>query len=208
MTDSDPLDGTVRMNNAKRITNTLIAVNEKRPRLRRFIEKMSVRYGGHRHKEIERFIKFAFVGVVGTIVDLGMTNLLMKYVFHVTKDDPGAPVLIASTIGFTLAVINNFIWNRYWTYPDSRSHPIMTQLGQFFLVNLGGLLIRIVIVVILSPQLSFLIGSLPHTLLQSLSITKDVQAILGGESAILASIVVVMLWNFFVNRYWTYNDVK
>jgi putative flippase GtrA len=208
MADSDPLDGTVRMNNAKRITNTLTAVNEKRPRLRRFIGKVSIKYGGHRHKELERFIKFAFVGLVGTVVDLGTTNFLMKTVFHVTKDDPGVPVLIASTIGFILAVVNNFIWNRYWTYPDSRSHPIMTQLGQFFLVNLGGLIIRVLIVILLSPQLSLLIGSLPHTLLQSLSITKDVQAIIGGETAILSSIVVVMLWNFFVNRYWTYNDVK
>src|SRR5689334_18932540 len=125
------------------VSDVFSNVFAKRPRLRNFIRRVALRYGGHRHLEVERFLKFAFVGVIGTLIDLGISNILMKSVFHVSKENAGTPVLIASTIGFTIAVINNFIWNRYWTYPDSRSHPLTLQLGQFFLVNIGGLIIRV-----------------------------------------------------------------
>src|SRR5215218_1573888 len=112
------------------VSDVFSSVVSRRPRLRNFIRRIAVRYGGHRHLEVERFLKFAFVGVIGTILDLTLSNILMKFVFHVSKENAGTPVLIASTLGFGVAVINNFIWNRYWTYPDSRSHPISLQLGQ------------------------------------------------------------------------------
>jgi putative flippase GtrA len=188
--------------------NTLSIILARRPRLRLLIQRISVRYGGHRHKEVERFLKFVFVGVVGTVIDLGITNILMKFVFHVGKDNAGPAILWASTIGFTIAVVNNFIWNRYWTYPDSRSHPIALQLTQFFAVNIVGLLIRAAIVGLLSVPFAVLIGQLPESFLKGFSISRDAEALLGGDMALLASIGVVMLWNFFVNRYWTYNDVK
>ena len=188
-------------------TNVVSSIISRRPRLRPLITRISIRYGGHRHKELERFIKFAFVGVIGTMVDLGISTLLMRFVFHVSRESTG-PVLIASSIGFTIAVINNFIWNRYWTYPDSRSHPIGVQLGQFFAVNIVGLLIRAVIVGLLSLPFTSLIAALPENWLKILSISRDGEALLGGDMALIASVGVVMLWNFFVNRYWTYNDVK
>jgi putative flippase GtrA len=202
--DSEQTDGDKLMAVSGVFSNVL----SRRPRLRNFIHRIAVRYGGHRHIEVERFIKFAFVGLIGTVVDLGLSNILMKFVFHVSKENAGTPVLIASTIGFTVAVINNFIWNRFWTYPDSRSHPIALQLGQFFLVNIGGLLIRIVILSLLTVPFAALIGTLPQSMLNSLSLSKDTQALLGGDMALLSSITVVMMWNFFINRYWTYNDVK
>jgi putative flippase GtrA len=31
--------------------------------------------------------------------------------------------------------------------------------------------------------------------------------IVGNNAALATAIIVVMLWNFIVNRYWTYNDV-
>ena len=31
---------------------------------------------------------------------------------------------------------------------------------------------------------------------------------LGENAALAVSVVVVMFWNFFANRYWTYNDVE
>jgi putative flippase GtrA len=202
--DTEQTDG----ENLMAVSGVFSNVLSRRPRLRKFINRVAVRYGGHRHIEVERFLKFAFVGIVGTIVDLGLTNILMTFVFHVSKENAGTPVLIASTIGFIAAVSNNFIWNRYWTYPDSRSHPIAVQLGQFFLVNLGGLLIRIVIISVLTVPFAALIGQLPQSLLNSLSLSKDTQALIGGDMALLASVSVVMMWNFFINRYWTYNDVK
>ena len=79
-------------------------------------------------KERNRFLKFAVVGLIGFFVDAGVFNLC-RSVFLIQPE-------IASAISFSVAVISNFLFNRFWTYPDSRSKPIRTQMGQFFAVNL------------------------------------------------------------------------
>jgi putative flippase GtrA len=67
-------------------------------------------------RERTRFFRFALVGFMGAVVDFGVMNLLSQ-VFKV-------PLVIAGTISFIAAIISNFTWNRYWTYPDSRSKPL------------------------------------------------------------------------------------
>ena len=69
------------------------------------------------------------VGAFGAVIDFGVMNLLT----HFTD----ISLVYAGTISFICAVISNFIWNRYWTYPESRSRPLVSQLGMFFLVNTG-----------------------------------------------------------------------
>ncbi|MBP8165276.1 MAG: GtrA family protein, partial [Anaerolineales bacterium] len=96
-------------------------------------------------KERNRFFKFALVGTLGAAIDFGVMNLLS----HFTSMD----LVYAGTISFTCAVLSNFIWNRFWTYPESRSRPILNQLGMFFLVNLAGIAIRIPILHYLEPPL-------------------------------------------------------
>jgi len=189
-------------------TTSVMDILARRPRLRPLIHRVSVRIAGEKHKELERFIKFAIVGVIGTVIDLGISNVLMKFVFHVSKESGSTPVLIASMIGFTIAVCSNFIWNRYWTYPDSRSYSVWRQLVQFFAVNIVGLLIRGVVVGLLATPFTVLLGQLSETTLKGMKLSPDTVAQLGGNGAILVSIGIVLIWNFFVNRYWTYNDVK
>ena len=144
-------------------------------------------------KERTRFIKFAVVGAIGSVVDIGVMNLLTQ-VFHFQ-------LVIAGSISFVCAVTNNFIGNRYWTYPDSRSKPIYHQLGMFFVVNAIGIAIRIPILKYLEPPLARLFESMAH-------ISYDVADALAKNATLILAIGVVMLWNFFVNRYWTYNDVE
>ena len=144
-------------------------------------------------KERTRFIKFAVVGAIGSVVDIGVMNLLTQ-VFHFQ-------LVIAGSISFVCAVTNNFIGNRYWTYPDSRSKPIHHQLGMFFVVNAIGIAIRIPILKYLEPPLARLFESIAH-------ISYDVADALAKNATLILAIGVVMLWNFFVNRYWTYNDVE
>ena len=143
--------------------------------------------------ERTRFLKFLVVGIIGAVVDFGVMNLL-TYLFAM-------PLVFAGTISFICAVISNFIWNRYWTYPDSRSRPITRQLAMFFLVNIAGVAIRIPILHFMEPVfLSFISRfSLPAPL------TGDV---LAKNLTLALAVFVVLLWNFFVNRYWTYNDVS
>ena len=142
--------------------------------------------------ERTRFLKFMVVGAFGALVDFGIANLLTHFL--------DMPLVYAGTISFICAVVSNFIWNRYWTYPESRSRAVHHQLGMFFAVNLAGAAIRIPILHFLEPPLL--------RFFQSLRLNATLTPEFLARNATLATAVgIVMLWNFFVNRYWTYNDV-
>ena len=87
---------------------------------------------GMNPKEAERFLKFMVVGLVGAVVDFGSYNILLTVFERTNLAESDWVTTIAGTISFTLAIISNFIWNRYWTYPDSRGKKIFTQFVQFF----------------------------------------------------------------------------
>jgi putative flippase GtrA len=142
-------------------------------------------------QERTRFLKFMAVGVFGAVIDFGIMNLFSKLF--------GLALVWAGTISFICAIVSNFIWNRYWTYPDSRSRPMTRQLVMFFTVNIAGLAIRLPILHYLEPPMDRLFGQL------SLHIFSPV--FLGKNFTLAVAVGVVMLWNFFINRYWTYNDV-
>jgi putative flippase GtrA len=160
------------------------------------------------NKEIERFLKFAVVGVIGASIDSGTFNLLrtMAWLEAVQIHLPNGQILSreveAGTIAFLFAVTSNFIWNRYWTYPDSRSKSIFSQMATFFGINMIGLFIRVLVLQFASTPLS----NLAHSIIPSL--TASTGAGIGANAAWAISVIIVMFWNFFVNRYWTYNDVK
>ena len=145
-------------------------------------------------RERTRFLRFAVVGMIGAVIDFGVANVLV-YVFF-------APLVIAGTISFISAILSNFFWNRYWTYPDSRSKPIAQQLIQFAVVNGMGLTIRIPILRWLEPVLYRLFSRLP------LSLPVFSPDVLAKNLTLAIAVLIVMFWNFFVNRYWTYSDVE
>jgi putative flippase GtrA len=146
-------------------------------------------------QERTRFFRFAAVGIVGAVVDFGTFNLLTT--------SAGLTAVVASVISFIAAIINNFIWNRYWTYPDSRSKPIGRQLVQFSFVSILGLLIRTPIIAILEPLFFRIFSSLAF-----LPIGFFTAEFLANNLALAIAVIVVMFWNFFINRYWTYNDIS
>jgi putative flippase GtrA len=142
-------------------------------------------------KEGGRFAKFMVVGAFGFLVDAG-TLFTFTSLLHF-------PDLVAQVFSFTAAIISNFTWNRYWTYPDSRTKPIRRQLVQFTLVNLAGLAIRtFIFATVLEPY---------RRLAASQTLVKIAPADLARYAALATAVCFVLLWNFFVNRYWTYNDV-
>ncbi|MCS6870384.1 MAG: GtrA family protein [Anaerolineae bacterium] len=171
------------------------------------IRRISIRFGGSKPRELERFIKFLVVGSIGALIDLGTTNFLMRFVFQV-QDGQLLPVVISAAIGFTLAVCSNFLWNRYWTYPDSRSRRIRYQLAQFFAVSIVGLAVRAGVVAVFSPIFADVVRYFAANHLVELNLADNVQWKLGANMAVIMALVIVALWNFFANRYWTYNDVE
>lgn len=144
-------------------------------------------------KERTRFLRFAIVGASGAVVDFGVLNLLtllFKLAF-----------VPSSVVSFICAVINNFLWNRFWTYPDSRSKPVTRQLVQFSIINVIGLVIR-------TPLLAFLEKWLIPIFTKVLPESFLSPIFVGHNVSLAIAILVVMIWNFIANRYWTYNDVE
>jgi putative flippase GtrA len=138
-------------------------------------------------KEAERFLKFLVVGTVGFVVDFGTLALL--------KEVAGAATLVANTISFSAAVVSNFTFNRYWTYPDSRTKQFASQIAQFVIVSIIGLVINNTILLLLEGVFDTLLAA------------ANLSSLRGYIPAKMVATVVVLFWNFFVNRYWTFNDV-
>jgi putative flippase GtrA len=174
------------------------------------IEAVASRFGG-RAKEVERFIKFAIVGAFGFVVDFSTVFLLQATVLPPLQPNADTKVAIASTIAFIAAIISNFTWNRLWTYPDSRSRSMRRQLAQFALINTVGWLGRTLWITLAHEPIGKFLMPL---LLPEIQIFRpgyvpsgSAEAKLGTMVCLITGVVVVMVWNFLANRYWTYNDV-
>ena len=144
------------------------------------------------NQERQRFLRFSTVGISGAALDFAMFNLLIL-VFSVLP-------IWANVGSFTVAVTSNFVLNRFWTYPDSRSKRVTRQLAQYVVVNLIGVVLRTGIFALIEPP----IENLYEWLHLNLPFPAE---IVGHNLALATAIIVVLFWNFFVNRYWTYGDV-
>ncbi len=135
-------------------------------------------------QELVRFFKFATVGAIGALVDFSILNLFVL-VF-------GWPKWSANIVSVTCAILSNFIWNRRWTFPESRERPLSTQFGKFATTNVIGLGINQI--VFLGTDALLFAEIAPHPLNYNL--------------AKATAICVVLFWNFFVNRAWTYRGIR
>lgn len=151
-------------------------------------------------KEIIRFIKFSVVGTVGAVIDFGTLNLLVQLA--------GFSKVVANGCSFTVAVISNFIWNRLWVYPETREQPLSGQFVQFFLVNVAGLLFNTAIFYGSDEWLLGEAGALAgpvRVVAVSVGMSHFDFAYNGAK---ILSTVLVLFWNFFANRMWTFSDVE
>lgn len=88
---------------------------------------------------ITQLMRFGMVGGVGLVVDVTVFNLLRVTVFA-PELVPAGPV-IAKVISTSIAIVVNWIGNRYWTFgPYRRPHALREGI-EFALVSIGGMLI-------------------------------------------------------------------
>jgi putative flippase GtrA len=167
-----------------------------------------------RHKEFRRFSRFLVVGAIGFVIDFGVSNLMWAVLprtltVQLPFDKAITYVGIGGAIGFVMAISSNFVWNRYWTYPDSRSKPIASQFVTFFLINLLGIVIRIPVLELTSRPLGRLVSELlPGVGVDTLTfLGANAATLLGKNLSLSIAVVIVLFWNFFINRYLTYNDI-
>ena len=179
--------------------------------LDRFIIVVANRVGGRRAKEVERFIKFAFIGLLGFVIDFGVLFILQSSVLPAADEqnmELPLNVALATTISFTLAVSSNFTWNRLWTYPDSRTYSVRRQLTQFAIVSVIGWIGRTFWITSSFAFIGLWSTAAIQGILSSYNPVLQDELKLGTMIAQFIGVIVVMIWNFFANRYWTFNDVE
>lgn len=140
-------------------------------------------------RRAKTFVKFSLVGVVGTIVDFTFYKVFINFFSNTPATAKG--------MSAEIAIINNFVFNNYWTFRYRKTKTNFWQkLGIFNLVSLGGLVIGVLIVKYL--HISFGDGFIN---------------ILGRPIAynnfyFFATIPPVMIWNFAVNHFitWRHSD--
>lgn len=129
--------------------------------------------------ETSRLLRFLAVGMSGTLVDFGLLTVLKL---------AGWATLPANLLSYSLGILNNYTWNRRWTFADRQRKPWAQQLIQFAAVSLVGLGLNTLLVVWLEAPLSDLFQGAAWSYLPAKALAT----------------AAVMLWNFAINRLWTF----
>jgi putative flippase GtrA len=130
-----------------------------------------VRAGMRKRKNWEQLAKFCLVGVSGYIVNLA--------VYAVLLDAVGLHYISAAVGSFLVAVTNNYLWNRLWTFRAQRG-GVAYQGMRFLVVSTMALLANLAVL-----QLLVTIG-------------------LGEVVAQAIAIVLVTPVNFVGNKLWSF----
>src|SRR3990172_2879977 len=77
--------------------------------------------------------KFAVVGVLNTVIDLGIVNVMVL----VFKLNP----VMSNVVGVSAAITNSYILNKKWTFQD-KGKNVAGQFGIFVLLSIIGLIIN------------------------------------------------------------------
>src|SRR6476659_6085611 len=94
-----------------------------------------VRRGSH----WAQLTRFAVVGASGYAVNLAVYALALG---------AGLEYRAAAAVAFCVAVVNNFAWNRMWTFRDARGN-VGGQAFRFLLVSCGAFLISLALLSVL-----------------------------------------------------------
>lgn len=130
-------------------------------------------YRKYIRKGIKQFIKFAFVGLIGTFINVAILYLL--------TENLGIYYLFSATISFIIAMTNNFIWNKLWTFEEKINLNLAGKYIKFSLVSVVALIINLFF----------------------LYIFTEIFGIYYIISQILA-IGISLIINFFGNKIWTF----
>jgi len=141
----------------------------------------------HRRLWLAKYLKFAFVGGIGTILNL--------IVFWISVEIFFTHFLWASVIAFCVGATNNYILNRYWTFRSKGKIPV--QYTQFMIISVAGLLLNLI-----------LLWGIVKTFLPALGIVEDKASLILTLAQFIA-IFLVSIINFIANSVWTFSgDMK
>ncbi|MEW5907692.1 MAG: GtrA family protein [Patescibacteria group bacterium] len=88
---------------------------------------------------IYQFAKFFLVGGLNFLIDMGILNFLVFY----TSISGGLTQSGFKGISFSVAVINSYLWNKFWTFKRVSTESVSKEFFQFATVSIIGLLINL-----------------------------------------------------------------
>lgn len=124
-------------------------------------------------QKFKPLIKYATVGIIGTAIDIGSLYLFVEYA--------GIPVIPASVLSFLLAVVNNFVLNKAWTF-QNKSKNYRKLFIKFLIVSIVGLLLTVFCM--------YMFVNIAH---------------IWYIFAKALTSLIVLSWNFLGNKFWTFN---
>jgi len=85
--------------------------------------------------------RFVIVGIINTVVDLGVLNVLIQLTHTGEK---GLPFMLIKTTSFMVAVMNSYFLNRSWTFRATGRQKSLVRSGtQFVAVSLVGAVVNV-----------------------------------------------------------------
>ncbi len=141
-----------------------------------------IRLYEHRKPWLAKYLKFALIGGLGTIINLAVLWTAVE-AFEVYY-------LWAAVIAFVVADTNNFIWNRWWNFRSKGR--LRVQYPQFLWVSIDGLMLNLILLKLLKEEL-----------MPSVGLGEDSASFYILVSQVIA-IFLVSVFNFFVNALWTF----
>jgi dolichol-phosphate mannosyltransferase len=96
-------------------------------------------------ERVVRFLKFGIVGASGIFV-----NMFFLWLMH---EKFSLPLAVASLIAVAFAILNNFLWNDFWTWSDKnteKKYPFFHRLWRYYLSASLGSAINYVTLLILT----------------------------------------------------------
>ncbi len=90
---------------------------------------------------VSQFTRFVVVGLGGLIVDVAVFNILRVTILAPDRVEHGP--LWATVISTGLAILVNWIGNRYWTFRVERRREALAEMLEFFVVSIAGSLIAL-----------------------------------------------------------------
>lgn len=130
---------------------------------------------------VRQLVKFGVVGASSTVVNFAVLNLML-ILLHQNR-------YVSVTVAFLVSVVNGYVWNKRWTFRDVQAKAIHTQFTQFLLVNMVSWGLDLLFVRLISVPLET---------------DLHVSMVKATNLAQLVATAVLVFWNFFANRLWTF----
>jgi putative flippase GtrA len=113
----------------------------------RLPRRVRVRSAVTHRDNVLQFARFLGVGAVGYVVNLA--------VFAAAAHGLAIDFRLSAGIAFVFALLTTFVLNRHFTF-GAGDGPLRSQLGRYALVNLGGLVTNLIVLVVLVSAVGLL----------------------------------------------------